>query len=203
MCNRLFCKPEDHRLLCSGSFGAAGQTLTFQSLDVDKDLAELHRWVNLPYADGFWNMRGGFGMFQACYQCILTNPHAHSFVGRLDGVLSCQLDIYRVSADELGKHLDCTENEVGFHLIMAPMDRDKLPGKGLTRAFLALFFDWYFSFREGQIIWAEPDVNNQKSLRLLKLLAFEKVKTIDLSYKRADLFRLDRNTWLSTKTRSL
>lgn len=197
MLHPLFCKPAKPGTICRHPFDQSGRELFFESMDLDRHLAEIHRWVNLPYAQAFWNMTGSSGLLQACYQCILQNPHAHSFVGFHGDKLSCQLDIYRVAADELGNHVETDADDTGFHLIMAPIVKSDLPVKGLTVAFLDIFIQWYFSFLEAQNLWAEPDVNNARSVRLLRLLGFSYVKTIRMSYKQAHVYRLSKQDYLS------
>jgi len=192
MLTTLFCKPTHTGTLCDAALSPSGGLISFRSLDLLRDLPQIHEWVNLPYAASFWNMKGSYGLLSSCYQCLQQNPHAHSFAGLLDDTLTCQLDIYRVQADELGAHLDAGPDDVGFHLIMAPVSREHLRARGLTRAFLHLFISWYFSFEQARTLWAEPDVNNGRSIRLLRLLGFTYVKTIQLSYKTAHLYRLTR-----------
>ena len=186
----LFCKPAALGVICKTDFN--GRALHLESMDPDRHLTELHHWVNLPYAQQFWNTTGSVGVFQACYQCILQNPFAHSFVGCQNGKLSCQLDIYRVAVDELAHHVSCGIHDTGFHLIMAPIDRNDLPVRGLSLAFLRLFISWYFSFPEASHLWAEPDINNGRSVRLLRLLGFTYIKTVQMSYKKAHIYRLSR-----------
>jgi hypothetical protein len=186
----LFCKPGAPGLICKSTFNEI--PLHFESMDTGRHLTELHRWVNLPYAQHFLNMTGSLGIFQACYQCILQNPFAHSFVGFQGEKLSCQLDIYRVAVDELAEHITCDLNDTGFHLIMAPIDKHDLPVRGLTPAFLRLFINWYFSFPQAHNLWAEPDVDNGRSIRLLRLLGFTYIKTVQMSYKKAHVYKLSR-----------
>lgn len=193
----LFCKPGTDGIICRAHFLPTGKALSFRSMSLKEHLPQIHQWVNKPYAEKFWNMTGSYGLLYACYRCILQNPFAHSFVGYYDDKLFCQLDIYRVAADELAEHIGCDENDTGFHLIMAPIDKNNLPVKGLTVAFLELFIQWYFSFPQAQNLWAEPDINNGRSIRLLHLLGFSRVKAVEMSYKQAYIYQLTKQQFLS------
>jgi Acetyltransferase (GNAT) domain len=203
----LFCKPSVPGIVYKESFrenpGGLTQSIAYRSLDLIKDLSLIHQWVNAPYAKSFWNIPGSPGLLHACYQCIMQNPNGHSFVGLLEDALICQFDVYRVQADELYQLLqpgiDVAGDEAGFHLIMAPIDRNNLPAKGLTIAVIRTFLNWYFSFPEATVMWAEPDINNARSIRLVKLLGFEYVKTVTMSYKTAEVYRLSREKWAAHK----
>lgn len=195
MNHHLFCKPDHTGIICKALFSPTAQRISFQSLDLIKHLPEIHQWVNLPYAEPFWHMGGSMGLLRSCYQCIMQNPNAHSFVGMLDGRLFCQLDVYRVQADELAHHLRGADHDAGFHLIISPPDHVKPPVHGITVAFVALFLRWYFSFPQAKVMWAEPDIRNNRSIRLLQLLGFSLVKTIDMSYKTAKLYKLEKCHW--------
>ncbi len=45
-------------------------------------------------------------------------------------------------------------------------------------------------------MFAEPDVQNNKSIALLQKSGFEKIKTIDMSYKKAHVYQLTKNKFL-------
>lgn len=201
MIHPLFCKPnslDESAIICNGVF--ENESLYFKSMTLSEQLPEIHRWVNLPYAQRFWNMKGSYGLLQACYQCILQNPFAHSLVGYYGDKLYCQLDIYQVAADELASFVEVDNYDTGFHLIMAPIDKENLPKRGITLAFLNLLLTWYFSFPEAKKLWAEPDISNERSIRLLRLLGFHYLKTVRMSYKEAHIYYITRDDFFSQRT---
>jgi RimJ/RimL family protein N-acetyltransferase len=188
----LFCKPYRNDFVFRYEWKQNESTIDWRSMDVGNDGPRIHRWVNREYAKAFWNMTGSLGLLQSCYQCIMQNPYAHSFIASWKGQVSAQLDIYKVAVDELSGHVEAGEDDCGFHLIMAPIERNNLPAKGLTLAVIQSFLDWYFSFPQGRVMWAEPDSRNAKSIRLLEALGFEYIKTIQMSYKEALVYRRSR-----------
>ncbi|MBO9571598.1 MAG: GNAT family N-acetyltransferase, partial [Chitinophagaceae bacterium] len=105
-------------------------------------------------------------------------------------------DVYRVINDELNNHIHAGENDMGFHLIKKPYDPDNPLPKNMTLEIVKAFLHYFFSFEEATVMWAEPDINNTKSIRLLKLLGFEYVETVFMSYKTALVHCLGKDDYL-------
>ena len=55
----------------------------------------------------------------------------------------------------------------------------------------------YFSFPAHERMYAEPDVNNQRSNRILREVGFRFIETVQLSYKTANLYVIRREQWLA------
>ncbi len=181
-------KPKE-RILYDHFFDRVEASLSFRSLDLNADLALLHRWVNMDYTRTFWQMRGSIGLLRACYQCIQQNPFAHSFIGLYQQLPVCQFDIYQVKADELAAHVDHGLMDCGFHLLMAPREQ---PVHQLTLTLVQAFLDFYFSHPGSGRMFAEPDIQNGKSIELLEKSGFTRIKTIEMSYKTAHVYSLTK-----------
>jgi hypothetical protein len=163
----------------------------------------IHEWVKQDYALEYWQLNGHFSQLFAIYQCMELNPFSHSFIGNLtpvsplgeeprgDATMICQFDVYSVFADELREHIQVEPHDCGFHLLMAP-NKKSLPG--LTVAVVNAFLNYYFSFPEAQRMYAEPDVNNAKSIALLERVGFKRIKEVEMSYKRAIIYCKERDS---------
>lgn len=192
---RLFCKPENADDFIYYSPKAHGaHHISFKSLDIDKELPSIHLWVNKQYTARFWQMDGPYGPFKNVYQKIVAHPNAHSFTGHYNGKMVCQFDVYMLGVDELSYHLPDESNYCGFHLLMSPNDK---PIRGLTVAVINSFLHYYFSFAEGEKMYAEPDIENEKSIHLLQQCGFQFLETLKMSYKTAHLYCLTRQHFLS------
>lgn len=202
-------------------------TISFRSLDLKEDLKLIHEWVHQHYAHEYWQMNGHFSQLYAIYQCVELNSYAHSFIGcfaplamtsltpdpsqvallrsarndaavaRNDERVICQFDVYSVFADELREHVNGEQHDCGFHLLMAP---NKNPLPGLTPCIVKAFLEYYFSFPEAKRMYAEPDMNNEKSIKLLERCGFEKIKTIEMSYKKAHVYCLEKQVASSLRS---
>ncbi len=183
----LFCKPdfENDEFIFSKHDETIGEKISFKSLNLKTELPIIHEWVNMGYTLDYWQMNGHYSQLYAIYQCMELNPYSHSFTGWLKDKMICQFDVYSVFADELREHVEPHQNDCGFHLLMSP---NRCQVSGLTTAIVKSFLAYYFSFPEAKRMYAEPDVNNKKSIALLERCDFKKVKTIEMSYKRADVY---------------
>ncbi|MBS1753555.1 MAG: acetyltransferase [Ferruginibacter sp.] len=183
----LFCKPTktNDEIVFSEFVDGINGTISFKSLNLKTELPVIHNWVNMDYTQQYWQMNGQFSQFYAMYQCMEFNPYSHSFTGFFNAKLVCQFDVYSVFADELKAHIGHEDHDCGFHLLMSP---NKVPVHGLTTAIVKSFLNYYFSFPEAKRMYAEPDVNNKKSIELLEKCGFVKIKTVEMSYKRADVY---------------
>jgi hypothetical protein len=193
---RLFCKPPvgNSEILFSKFSSDLVDYISFRSLDMDKDIDLIYDWVNQPYTIEFWKMNGSKDALIETYSSIINNLHAHSFIGLLGTKPVCQIDIYRVLADELSNHLSVNPEDCGMHLLMAPNYKRV---KGLTRKVVTSFLKFYFSFPIAHTMYGEPDTNNQKAKKVLCDLGFEYLNEAVLSYKTASIYRISRGTFSS------
>jgi hypothetical protein len=191
---QLSCKPvRDERIVYEQNtlLGHIG----FYSLDLEKDIPAIHNWVNQPYAETFWQMKGSLPLLKTCYYNLLQNPFAHSFTAWHNRKMVAQLDVYQASQDPIATCIkNLSEGDAGFHLLMSPNTRVV---HGLTTEIVKTFLYYYFSATGACRMFAEPDVNNVRSQHILEKLHFENNGQIELSYKKAYLFVLTKDRFLS------
>lgn len=183
----LFCKPPhgNNEIVHSEFVEGINGTISFKSLNLKTELPVIHEWVNMNYTLEYWQMNGHYSQLYAIYQCMELNPYSHSFTGFFNDEMICQFDVYSVFADELREHIDHEDNDSGFHLLMSP---NKKAVHGLTTSIVKSFLNYYFSFPMAKRMYAEPDINNKKSIELLKHCGFKKIKMVEMSYKKADVY---------------
>jgi acetyl CoA:N6-hydroxylysine acetyl transferase len=170
-------------------------TIAFRSFELDRDETMIHDWVNRDYALRYWQLDGDRRRVRDTYYAIQRSGEGHSFIGLLNGVPICQFDVYRVLADEIQEFITAPgPQDCGFHLLMAPNERP-IPGLSvrITRAMLR----HYFQFPEAERMYAEPDVTNPRSNRILQQVGFQLVESIKMSYKTANLYVLTREQFFN------
>lgn len=170
-------------------------TISFRSLDLGTDIDLIYAWVNQPYAKRYWQMNGDREILIAAYKTILANPVAHSFIGLFDNKIVCQIDCYAVAADELKEHVDSSPGNCGLHILMCPPRELQ---KGLTENILRAFSKFFFSFGAAQTLYGEPDHRNTAANLAAKRSGFEFQKTIQLSYKTANLYSITRDQFFQS-----
>jgi hypothetical protein len=170
-------------------------TLAFRSFDLERDEGLIHDWVNRDYALRYWQLDGDHSRVHDTYYAIQRSGEGHSFIGLLNGVPICQFDVYRVLADEIHTFIPAPgPQDCGFHLLMAPNNR---PVPRLSVSITRAMLTYYFSFPEAQKMYAEPDVTNPRSNRILQEVGFQFIESIQMSYKTANLYVLTRERFNS------
>lgn len=193
MSSPIFCKLEpakQNQILfqCGG--------ICFRSLQLENDISIIHEWVTQPYAHQFWQLNEPVEKIYQLYQSIMENPDGHSFIGLMKGVPVCQVDVYRIWADEVHHHIpDAKENDCGMHLLMAPV---KQPISNLTDRVLISFLAFYFSFPVAEIMYGEPDSKNLKAISLIRRNGFQFLSEIAMSYKMASLHSITKQQFHET-----
>lgn len=168
-------------------------TLSFRSLDLSLDLDMIYGWVNKVYAQKFWQLAGSKAMMENIYTSVLENPQVHSFIGLIEEKPVCQIDAYMVAADELAAHMDHRPGDAGLHLLMCPPREMQ---RGWSYYALKCFQQYFFSFDQAGCLYAEPDQENTLANKLATETGFQFVKTIQLSYKTANLYSISREQFL-------
>ncbi len=170
-------------------------TISFRSMDMDKDLDMIFDWVNRRYALKYWQLDGPKERVYNTYYSIQRNSNGHSYIGLLDDKPVCQFDVYRVLADEIQQYITADDSDCGFHLLMSPNERAI---SGLSVHLVRAFLFYYFSFSEAKRMFAEPDIQNERSNRILQKLGFTFLHAIKMSYKTANLYCLTKEQFHET-----
>jgi hypothetical protein len=159
---------------------------------MDRDIDLIYDWVNKPYAIEFWKMNGSKDALIETYSAVISNPHAHSFIGLLGSKPVCQIDVYRVLADELSMHVSSNPEDCGMHFLTGPI---QIKVKGLSRIMFANFLKFYFSFPIARVMYGEPDTNNHKARKVVEDVGFKYLHEAELSYKTASVYKITRETF--------
>ncbi len=164
--------------------------ISLRSLCLTTDIDTIHDWVNQPYTRRYWQMNIDKKLLHKTYNTLLKNPSAHSFVGLLNNKIVCQIDCYQVATDELKEHVQPAPGNCGLHILMCPPRQLQ---KGLTEAMLKAFIKFYFSFGAAETLYGEPDHRNTAANIAAKRSGFQLLKTIQLSYKTANLYSITKD----------
>lgn len=195
---QLWCKPPaseaGNHILYSKQHSAIQDRLSIRSLNLDTDLDIIHSWMNQSYAQRFWQLTGSTEVVAAIYKGILKNLHAHTFIALVGEKPVALIDLYATLTDELADHIKVTDG-CGMHLLMCPPREMQ---KGWSLAVLKSFQEFYFGFPESQWLFAEPDVQNIPANNLALKAGFTLLRTIQLSYKTANLYAIHRNDFIKS-----
>jgi RimJ/RimL family protein N-acetyltransferase len=184
-------KPSHPGTVFTKHFPELSVSVSFRSLHLKADLPILHRWVNASYAKKFWQLEGDEAFLHKTYAEILEHPHTHAFISLGNDQPFCLIEVYALHTEQelLQQIPTANPNDCGVHLLMCPPRELK---KGWSAAALLAFQQYYFSFPNFTALYAEPDHQNVLANRLAIQTGFRFIKTINLSYKTANLYHLTR-----------
>ena len=173
----------------------ADVTVSFRTVDVERDLDRFHRWMNDQRVAYFWELDQPKEELKAYLEAFRTRPHSYPLIGCFDGEEAGYFETYWVREDRLGPFYDSQPYDRGWHGLIG--ERKHL-GKAKTGAWLRglahyLFLDCPMT----ENIMGEPRVDNAKLLAYADSLAYEKVKEFDFPHKRSALMRCPRSRFFS------
>lgn len=156
--------------------------LGHRPLDLDADLALLHRWVTHPRSV-FWMMQGASpDDVREEYAAIARSPHHHAHLGLHEGEPAFLMEHYDPAHDPVGEHLDLRPGDRGMHLLVAPTET---PVHGFTRAVMRHVVASCFADPAVRRIVVEPDVANTAVHRLNREVGFVEHGVVALPGKQA------------------
>lgn len=169
---------------CSGVF-------TLRAVDLDRDLATLHTWMNDPVVAQYWLMAWSIERIAGYLRDQQASAHSWPFVGELDGIPVSYWELYRADLDQLAQHYPARDHDVGFHMLVGPA---AYRGHGLAGALMRTVAGWQLDAepRATRVV-TEPDARNRRVIRMLEVAGFHRAATLDLPTKQAALMVRDRD----------
>lgn len=163
---------------------------SLRRLDLEHDLDLVHSWMNDPEVARFWKMPWPRERIQSYLRRQDRSPHSVPCLGELDGIPMSYWELYRADLDPLARHYAARDHDVGFHMLLGPA---QYRGHGLAATLMRTVSTWQLDAdpHAGRIV-TEPDVDNERVVRMLERAGFHRAMDIDLPNKRAALMIRDR-----------
>jgi acetyl CoA:N6-hydroxylysine acetyl transferase len=165
---------------------AAGR-FTLAPVKSDHDLPIIHRWMNDPAVDEYWQLAGPVERTTAHLADQRVRPHTGSYLGRLAGRPVSYWELYGAAQDRLAAHYPARPTDLGIHLLIGEPD---CRGLGLGSLLLRALADALQSTAPRRLV-AEPDERNTASVQAFRNAGFTAGPAIRLPEKRATLMLRD------------
>lgn len=149
----------------------------------DRDLPLLHRWMNEPAVDEYWQLAGSRDRTAEYLAEQQDLTHTRGFIGRLSGRAVGYWEVYRAAEDRLGRYYPAEPEDLGVHLLIGEAD---CRGIGLGAVLLGALADALQRDHSCRVV-AEPDERNLPSIKAFTRAGFHRVATIALPEKNAAL----------------
>ncbi|MCV7076782.1 GNAT family N-acetyltransferase [Mycobacterium szulgai] len=163
---------------------------SLRRLCLDRDVDLLHAWMNDPEVARFWKKAWPPREIAAYLQKQEESAHSTAYVGELNGIPMSYWELYRADLDQLAHYYAARDHDAGVHLLLGPAE---CRGRGLAVKLLNAVSTWQLDAdpRADRVI-AEPDVDNQRSIRAFERAGFRRTRDVELPNKRAALMVRDR-----------
>lgn len=159
-------------------------TIEFRALDIEQDIALIHKWVNRPYAV-FWGLQGStIEQVREEYNRLTEPEHYDVFIGLYNGKIAFLLERYDPKQDIIANYYSTQVGDCGIHILVAPANR---PIPNFTWYVFNAITKFMFSNTKVQRLIVEPDIQNKKMFAICERIGFVLDKIITLPHKTAQL----------------
>lgn len=169
--------------------------LSFRVLDIDRDLALLHRWMNDPVVARIWQEQGDLDKHRQYLKDIEADPHMYPMIASIDGEPFAYFEVYWARENRIAPFCEADDYDRGWHVLVGESD---FRGKGIATAWLTSISHYLFldEPRTRRIV-GEPRVDHVQQIRNLDRSGYAKVKEFDFPHKRAQLVVLLRERFFA------
>lgn len=174
-----------------------GRTLTLRTAALERDLPLLHRWMNDPEVDRFWQEAGDIDKHRAYLAGLIADPHMLPLIAAFDDEPFGYFELYWARENRIAPFYDAHDHDRGWHVLIGePAFRGK--------AYLTAWFPsiQHFQFLDDprtQRIVGEPRADHERQLANLDKAGFARLKTFDFPHKRAVLVMLLREQFFGER----
>ncbi|WP_234710589.1 GNAT family N-acetyltransferase [Sinorhizobium arboris] len=164
-------------------------TLSFHVATLD-DLPDVHRWMNDPRVDEFWNEAGSEAAHRRYLQRMFADPHTIPLIGRFNGRAFSYFEIYWAKEDVIGPFSGAGDYDRGCHVIVG---EESCRGKPWFTAWLpSLLHLMFLDDPRTERIVQEPNAAHHRQLGNLQRSGFSHTRTVELPTKRAAIMSISR-----------
>ena len=167
-----------------------GRTLSFRTVEVDRDLPLVHRWMNDPDVNHFWQEAGDEARHRAYLAGVAGDPHTLALIGSFDHEPFGYFEVYWAKENRIAPFYDADDFDRGWHVLIG---EPSFRGKDFATAWLTSISHYLFlSDPRTRRVVGEPRADHAQQLRNLDKSGYAKVKEFDFPHKRAMLVMLLR-----------
>ncbi|SDP62294.1 Acetyl esterase/lipase [Rhodoferax sp. OV413] len=161
------------------------QTLTFDTVDIERDLPTFNRWMNDPVVAHFWEEQGDLIQHRTYLEAINADPRVTGLIGRFDGEAFGYFEVYWAKEDRIAPFCEAGDHDRGWHALVGEA---RFRGKPFLTAWMPSISHYLFidDCRTQRIV-IEPRADNRKMINSLGRCGYAHVKEFDFPHKRAML----------------
>jgi RimJ/RimL family protein N-acetyltransferase len=174
-----------------------GRSVRFRAATVEDDLPLLHRWMNDPRIDAFWNEAGSLEHHRDYLARLVADPHMLPLIGSFDDAPFGYFELYWAKENRLAPFYDAGDHDRGWHVVVG---EDAFRGRDFISAWLPSLMHYMFlDDARTQRIVGEPAAAHHQQLRNLERSGFARIKNFSFPHKRATLVTLLRERFFEDR----
>jgi hypothetical protein len=164
-------------------------TISVRAFDPASDTPILFKWMSQEYAGPLMERAFAPQALEESYTCMIESDFAQPFMGMVNNVPVCQVDVYKTRQDVISLYYDARPGDYGLHLVIAPLAiQDNIA------ILVRTCIEYFFSFPEVGRIVADIEIRNEWNHELFKKAGFRAYKKIRTAYKSSNLMICTRNS---------
>lgn len=161
------------------------------------DLPDIHRWMNNPRVNEFWNEAGSKAAHGRYLKRMFADPHTIPLIGRFNARAFSYFEIYWAKEDVIGPFSGAGDYDRGCHVIVG---EESCRGKPWFTAWLpSLLHLMFLDDPRTERIVQEPSAAHHRQLGNLQRSGFSHTRTVDLPTKRAAIMSISRQRFFPNR----
>lgn len=175
--------PKSKAVLYSRYFLKEDVTISIRPIDLDRDLEMLHEWFHRDHAKKIWQMDWPIRELESYYRILIASNVIYSYIGEVNGVPTCNFEVYWATRDMVGDYYDVLPTDYGTHQFIAPTN----PKEKFVSPFTQCIMDYVFAQPEVGKMIGEGAINSLASMMNKAHVGFRIEKVIEMPHKKANL----------------
>jgi hypothetical protein len=149
----------------------------------EKDIPVVRKWMRQEYAGALVAGQAHSPELEEYYACMIESDFIQPFMGLVNEMPLCQIDIFRMQQDVLSLNYPAQPGDFGIQLIMAPLSvQDDMI------LLIKCSLEYFFSFAEVGRIIVNIEDRDEYNRRLFKKAGFRKLHRIQTHYRASSLY---------------
>jgi len=163
-------------------------SISVRALCLSTDVPVVYKWMSYQYAGPLLTKNVPPRELEESYASMIESDFAQPFMGLVNDVPGCQVDIYKTLQDAISLYYNARPGDYGLQLVVAPLAiQDNIAL--LIKACL----EYFFSFPEVGRIIADIETKNEWTNALFKMAGFRCIQKVRIPYKTANLYVCTRD----------
>ncbi|MES2207684.1 MAG: GNAT family N-acetyltransferase [Pseudomonadota bacterium] len=174
-----------------------GQTIAFRAAQPERDLKQLHQWMNDPHIAEFFQEEGDLSYHAKYLNDRIEDPHMIPLIGEFNHIPFGYFEIYWAKENRISPYYDAHDYDRGWHVLVGEA---AYRGRQWISAWLPSLMHYLFlADPRTQRIVGEPQADHHQQIRNLEKSGFARLKEFDFPHKKAALVMLLREHYFSKK----